>query len=91
MTRSKPENLVELDPEIEARARRTHGETLRKKKQQRDQDKQASSESNSEPLSHTQSYGESNPNIYPTSSNANFEPRQMANQTIRELNAAPKI
>ena len=42
MTRRNPGELVEFEPKIEARARRTHGQTLRekKKKQQEQADSQ---------------------------------------------------
>ncbi|KAK9037348.1 hypothetical protein V6N11_022260 [Hibiscus sabdariffa] len=36
MTRSNPTELVEFNPEIEASARRAHGQVLREKKKQRE-------------------------------------------------------
>ncbi|GMJ01880.1 hypothetical protein HRI_003857200 [Hibiscus trionum] len=73
MTRKNPGTLAPYNPEIEASARRTHGETLRRKKQQQ-----------STRRSEQESISETTPIEEPTQ-----EPEPMADQTIRELNAAP--
>ncbi|GMI75186.1 hypothetical protein HRI_001187900 [Hibiscus trionum] len=74
MTRKNPGILAPYNPEIEASARRTHGETLRRKKQQ------------STRRPEQESISETTPIEEPTQ-----EPETMADQTIRELNAAPTV
>ncbi|GMI90914.1 hypothetical protein HRI_002760700 [Hibiscus trionum] len=75
MTRKNPGTFAPYNPEIEATARRTHGETLRRKKQQQ-----------STRRSEQESTSETTPIDEPTQ-----EPEPVADQTIRELNAAPTV
>ncbi|KAK8492425.1 hypothetical protein V6N11_027784 [Hibiscus sabdariffa] len=93
MTRSNPGELAEFEPEIEAKARRNHSQTLRKKKQQLEQRKQNSNlESISETPSQTQSYENFTLDVDSTPiANPTPEPELMANQTIRQLASAPAV
>ncbi|KAK8612675.1 hypothetical protein V6N13_092786 [Hibiscus sabdariffa] len=88
MTRSNPTELVDFDPEIEARARRTHGQTLReKKKKQREKDSEgATSTTNEESTDSSHHPAET---ISISIAEATHTP--MADQTIRELAAAPAV
>ncbi|KAK8974437.1 hypothetical protein V6N11_072772 [Hibiscus sabdariffa] len=83
LLRSNPTELVDFDPEIEARARRTHGQTLReKKKKQREKDSEgATSTTNEESTDSTHHPTDPTPIAEATHT-------PMADQTIRELAAA---
>ncbi|KAK8984542.1 hypothetical protein V6N11_047763 [Hibiscus sabdariffa] len=87
-SRSNPTELVDFDPEIEARARRTHGQTLReKKKKQREKDSEgATSTTNEESTDSSHHPAET---ISISIAGATHTP--MADQTIRELAAAPAV
>ncbi|KAK9045692.1 hypothetical protein V6N11_051601 [Hibiscus sabdariffa] len=86
-SQSNPGNLVEYDPEIEPNARRTHGKTLReKKKKQREQadSEGTASTTNEESIDSTH---------HPADPTHIIEVMHapMADQTIRELAAAPTV
>ncbi|KAK8665054.1 hypothetical protein V6N13_005229 [Hibiscus sabdariffa] len=85
-SRSNPTELVDFDPEIEARARRTHGQTLReKKKKQREKEPEgATSTTNEESTDSTHHPIDPTPITESTHT-------PMADQTIRELAAAPAV
>ncbi|KAK8612929.1 hypothetical protein V6N13_104254 [Hibiscus sabdariffa] len=86
LLRSNPTELLEFDPEIEANARRAHGKTLREKKKQRERanSERTASSTNEESTDSTQ---------HPTDPTSATEVTHapMANQTIRELAAAPTV
>ncbi|KAK8977946.1 hypothetical protein V6N11_059575 [Hibiscus sabdariffa] len=86
MTRSNPTELVDFDPEIEARARRTHGQTLREKKKQREKanSEETTSATNEESIDSTHHPTDPTPIVEVTHT-------PMADQTIRELAAAPTV
>ncbi|KAK8544435.1 hypothetical protein V6N13_056215 [Hibiscus sabdariffa] len=86
MTRSNPTELVDFDPEIEARARRTHGQTLReKKKKQREKEPEGTTSTTNE-----ESTDSTHHPIDPTPITESTH-TPMADQTIRELAAAPAV
>ncbi|KAK8706192.1 hypothetical protein V6N13_049767 [Hibiscus sabdariffa] len=100
MTRKNPGTLEDFEPEIEARARRIHGQTLRnkrKKQQEHANSEETTSATNEESTDSSQNpaVGEStstNPidaNNTPTTNTTRNEP--MGDQTIRELAAAPTV
>ncbi|XP_016669909.1 uncharacterized protein [Gossypium hirsutum] len=94
MTRRNPGTLVQYNPKIEASARRNHGQTLRRKKQQEQRERQSNLESTSTtpPREPEQTPNERpSPNTTNPITNPTFKPEQMANQTIRELAAAPAV
>ncbi|KAG8501425.1 hypothetical protein CXB51_003734 [Gossypium anomalum] len=86
--------LVQYNLEIEASARRNHGQTLRRKKQQEQRERQSNLESTSATPSREPEQTpneEPSPNTTTQITNPTFEPEPMANQTIRELAAAPAV
>ncbi|KAK8712716.1 hypothetical protein V6N13_147945 [Hibiscus sabdariffa] len=100
MTRKNPSTLEDFEPEIEARGRRIHGQTLRNKRKK--QQEQANSEettnaTNEESTDSSQNpvVGEStstNPIDANNTSIANTTRNEpMGDQTIRELAAAPMV
>ncbi|KAK8504668.1 hypothetical protein V6N12_046917 [Hibiscus sabdariffa] len=86
MTRSNPTELVEFDPEIEASARRAQGQLRREKKKGREQ-------SNSERTTDSTNEESTDSTNHPNDPTPPIEvPRApMAEQTIRQLAAAPTV
>ncbi|KAK8680587.1 hypothetical protein V6N13_109529 [Hibiscus sabdariffa] len=89
MTRKNPSELVDFEPEIEARARRIHNQTLREKRnKQREQEdsEETTSTTNEESTdsTHHQTDADHTPISEPTRTT-------MADQTIRELTTAPAV
>ncbi|KAL4353922.1 hypothetical protein GQ457_06G007130 [Hibiscus cannabinus] len=86
MTRSNPTELVEFDPEIEASARRAQGQLRREKKKRREQ-------SNSERTANSTNEESTDSTNHPNDPAPPIEiPRApMAEQTIRQLAAAPTV
>ncbi|KAK8681373.1 hypothetical protein V6N13_053777 [Hibiscus sabdariffa] len=85
--RKNPGELVDLEPEIEALARRTHGQNLReKRKKQREQadSEDTTSTTNEESIDSTQHSTDPTPITEATHTT-------MADQTIRQLAAAPAV
>ncbi|KAK8680999.1 hypothetical protein V6N13_053407 [Hibiscus sabdariffa] len=100
MTRKNPGILADFEPEIEARARRIHGQTLRNKRKK--QQEQANSEETTSATTEESTDSSQNPAISESTStnpfDANNTPRAnptpnepMGDQTIRELAAAPTV
>ena len=81
MTRKNPGTLVKYNSEIEASARRNHGQTLRRKKQQKEQ------QSTSATPSRDQSFEKPSIEAPQATQNANptLESELKTNQTIRDL------
>ncbi|KAL4347002.1 hypothetical protein GQ457_17G001710 [Hibiscus cannabinus] len=86
MTRSNPTELVEFDPEIEASARRAQGQLRREKKKRREQ-------SNSERTADSTNEESTDSTNHPNDPTPPIKvPRApMAEQTIRQLAAAPTV
>ncbi|KAL4284838.1 hypothetical protein GQ457_16G009050 [Hibiscus cannabinus] len=86
MTRSNPTELVEFNPEIEASARRAQGQIRREKKKQKEQ-------SNSERTADSTNEESTDSTNHPNDPTPPIEvPRApMAEQTIRQLAAAPAV
>ncbi|XP_017628655.1 uncharacterized protein LOC108471568 [Gossypium arboreum] len=94
MTRRNPGTLVQYNSKIEASARRNYGQTLRRKKQQEQRERQSNLESTSTtpPREPEQTPNERpSPNTINPITNPTFELEQMADQTIKELAAAPAV
>ncbi|KAL4340572.1 hypothetical protein GQ457_08G025460 [Hibiscus cannabinus] len=89
MTRKTPGELVDFEPEIEARARRTHGQTLQEKRKK--QRKQVDSEETTSAINKESTDSSHQPTDIgcPPITEATHAP--MADQTIRELVAAPTV
>ncbi|KAK8573700.1 hypothetical protein V6N13_009788 [Hibiscus sabdariffa] len=100
MTRKNPGTLADFEPEIEARARRIHGQTLRNKRKK--QQEQVNSEETTSAITEESTDSSQNPAISEATStnqvDANNAPKAnptlneaMGDQTIRELAAAPTV
>ncbi|KAK8544378.1 hypothetical protein V6N13_056160 [Hibiscus sabdariffa] len=89
MTRRNPSELVDFEPEIEAIARRTHGQTLREKKKK--QREKADSEGTTSTTNEDSTDSSYHPAETPSISIAEATHTPMADQTIRELAAAPAV
>ncbi|KAK8986481.1 hypothetical protein V6N11_010037 [Hibiscus sabdariffa] len=89
MTRRNPTELVDFEPEIEARARRTHGQTLQEKKKK--QREQADSEGTTSTTTEESTDSSRHPAETTSTPNTEVTHAPMANQTIRELAAAPAV
>ncbi|KAL4341928.1 hypothetical protein GQ457_08G023240 [Hibiscus cannabinus] len=87
MTRKSPTKLVDFEPEIEALARRNHGQTLReKRKKQREQANSEETMSTTNEESTDSTHHSTNPTPIPETAQA-----PMADQTIRQLATAPVV
>ncbi|KAK9009477.1 hypothetical protein V6N11_036009 [Hibiscus sabdariffa] len=94
MTRKNPGTLADFEPEIEARARRIHGQTLRNKRKK--QQEQANSEETTSVTTEELTDSSQNPTVSESTSTntprANPTPNEpMGDQTIRELAPAPTV
>ena len=85
MTRRNPYDLADFEPEIEAKARRIHGQTLRKKKRLREQANSQAMTSNTieESIDSTQ--------VSSTPIEEDVQAPMAEDQTIRQLAAAPAV
>ncbi|KAK8593997.1 hypothetical protein V6N12_046068 [Hibiscus sabdariffa] len=89
MTRRNPSELVDFEPKIEAIARRTHGQTLREKKKK--QREKADSEGTTSTTNEESTDSSHRPAETTSISIAEATHTPMADQTIRELAAAPAV